>query len=83
MLKNIMLKITLLTTALSSLFFSSIATAHPEHASLLQTMFGEHLSHWLIAHQGLVIISALSLLIVLIYASLLFVAKLKTSTEKK
>lgn len=44
--------LTVFSLSISTLLFSSIAAVHPDSPAVLQTVFGEHLSHWLITHQG-------------------------------
>ena len=65
-IKTIRLLSLLVSTLIASLF-SPVALAHPEHASLLQTVLGENLSHWLFAHQGAITVTALVLLSLLVH----------------
>jgi len=59
--------LSLLVSTLIAIFFSPIALAHPEHASMLQTIFGENFSHWLIAHQGIISVATLALLVLFMH----------------
>lgn len=58
-------------TSLSFTFFlflySSIASAHSKESSILHTVFGENLTHWLISHQGLAIVLLLLTAVFLVY----------------
>jgi hypothetical protein len=70
-MSNIYYRLTLISVNSVFLFlllsvFSSVASAHPSSPSVLHTIFGENISHWLIAHQGLLLIIALAVLVLLI-----------------
>jgi len=39
--------------------FNQVALAHASHHSILYAMFGENFTHWLIQHQGWLIVGAI------------------------
>ena len=42
--------------------FSINAMAHPAADSMMVSMFGQNLTHWLLAHQGMMLVAAVALL---------------------
>jgi len=46
---------------------NQVALAHETQFSVLSTVFGENLTHWLIAHQGLVIVGGIFLAVLIFH----------------
>ena len=46
---------------------NQVALAHETQFSVLTTVFGENLTHWLISHQGIVMIGGVFLALLIFY----------------